>query len=299
MISRLPPRVVLVRRLSEYEQLIAQHGTAQQARFYLRHQALSIDDLRRNEAKLHDALKVVREAIPRAWRSVEILRGDLNRFVFELRDLIIAVGQDGLVANVAKYLHGQRVIGVNPDALAYEGLLVAHPPASVRTLLLDCAADRARVQSRTMTEALLDDGQRLLALNEIFVGHRSHQSARYRVVYGDHEERQSSSGVIVATGTGSTGWARSMNLERGGANRLPAPQDPALTFFVREAFPGSGFATRMTAGLLRQGDRLKVISEMNQDGVIFGDGIEEDRLEFLWGAHLSIGVASERLLLVA
>ena len=45
-----------------------------------------------------------------------------------------------------------------------------------------------------------DDGQRLLALNEVFVGHTSHQSARYRVTFGDAEERQSSSGVIVATG---------------------------------------------------------------------------------------------------
>jgi len=298
MISSLPPRAVLVRRPSEYEMLVEQHGTAQQATFYLEHQSLSMDDVRRSDAQLREALKVVRGGIPRAWRSVEILRSELSQFVFEPRDIVMAIGQDGLVANVAKYLNGQRVIGVNPDPLAYEGPLVPHLPASVRTLLLDCAADRAHVQSRTMTEAVLDDGQRLLALNEIFVGHRSHQSARYRFIAGGEEEHQSSSGLIVSTGTGSTGWARSINLERGELLTLPKPEERALAFFVREAFPGSGFMTKTTAGLFQQDATLTVTSEMSEGGVIFGDGIEEDHLEFLWGTRLSVGVAREQLRLV-
>ncbi len=41
-------------------------------------------------------------------------RPELNRFLFEPEDVVIAVGQDGLVANVAKYLSGQMVVGVNP-----------------------------------------------------------------------------------------------------------------------------------------------------------------------------------------
>jgi hypothetical protein len=39
-----------------------------------------------------------------------------------------------------------------------------------------------------MVQAELDDGQRLLALNEIFVGHRTHQSARYRLGFGRASE---------------------------------------------------------------------------------------------------------------
>jgi len=38
---------------------------------------------------------------------------------------------------------------------------------------------------------------------------------------------------------------------------------------------------------------------MTQGGLIFGDGIEEDQIAFLWGARLTIGVARQRLRLVA
>ena len=66
------------------------------------------------------------------------------------------------------------------------------------------------IERRTMAEARREDGQRMLALNEIFVGHASHQSARYRLSMADgQQERQSSSGLIVAVPTGhSTGAVR-------------------------------------------------------------------------------------------
>jgi len=54
-------------------------------------------------------------AIPSDWRRARVDRADLDRFLFEPEDVVVAVGQDGLVANVAKYLTGQPVIGCNPD----------------------------------------------------------------------------------------------------------------------------------------------------------------------------------------
>lgn len=210
----------------------------------------------------------------------------------------MAVGQDGLVANVAKYLDGQYVVGVNPDRSQYEGLLVPHDVAAVSDLLADCIAQRAPSESRSMVEAQLDDGQRLAALNEIFIGHHSHQSARYRLSIGSSNERQSSSGIIVTTGTGASGWARSINQERRGVVKLPLPEERSLAFFVREAFPGSGFAATTTYGRLGINEHLTVTSEMNSGGVVFGDGIEEDRIEFLWGNIATIAVSKKQLRLV-
>ena len=37
---------------------------------------------------------------------------------------------------------------------------------------------------------------------------------------------------------------------------------------------------------------------MNAGGVVFGDGIESDRLDFAFGRHLAVRVASQRLRLV-
>lgn len=298
MSAALAPRAVIARRLTELELLVAQHGTRAQAAFFLERQGLRIVDLEERHRRIESALVEVRHEIPRQWRQITLLRSDFDRFVFEDNDVIVAVGQDGLVANVAKYLDGQHVIGVNPDPSPFQGILVPHEPAAVGDLLADCLAGRVTAERRAMVEAVLDDGQRLSALNEIFIGHHSHQSARYRISSGGSEERQSSSGIIVSTGTGATGWARSINEERQRVLQLPMPEEQSIAFFVREAFPGSGFATNLTSGRLNANEHIRVISEMNSGGVLFGDGIEEDRIEFLWGSVATVAVSNKQLKLV-
>jgi hypothetical protein len=226
-------------------------------------------------------------------------RNDLAQFVFEPSDLLLVVGQDGLVANAAKYLEGQTVVGVNPAPGRHPGVLVRHSAAEIPDLLRDWSAGRLETESRTMVEARLDDGQRLVALNEIFVGHRSHQSARYRLEYGAAAEDQSSSGVIVASGTGASGWALSISRERPRRTPLPSPTQLAAVFFVREAWPSPTTGTRIAEGSLSDGSALAITSHMNDGGVVFGDGIEVDRLEFLWGRRVEIGVAPNALQLAS
>jgi NAD kinase len=298
MTSAPVPRVVVVTRASELEALLARHGTRPQARFFLERRGQALADVEQRHALREAALAAVSRAIPVEWRRVRIDRADLSRFVFETRDLVVAVGQDGLVANAAKYLTGQPVLGVNPDPERYDGVLVPHRPRSAGPLLAAMAAERAEIESRTLAEARLDDGQRLLALNEIFAGHRSHQSARYRLSFGGREERQSSSGVIVATGTGATGWARSINGERAHRLDLPSPADPVLAFFVREPFPSIATGTSLDGALVPSGQALVITSEMNEGGVLFGDGIEDDRLEFPFGTRAEVMPAAETLRLV-
>ncbi len=292
------PRVVVVSRATEYEALLARHGTRQQAEFFLKTRGQDIDEVDRRHERFQAALDLVLAAIPVRWRRSRIERDGLDRFPFEPDDLVVAVGQDGLVPNVAKYLEGQRLIGINSDPDEFDGILVQHEPAATADLLADAAAGRCRIQARTMVEARLDDGQRLVALNEVFLGHRTHQSARYRLRWAEREERQSSSGIIVSTGTGATGWARSLSLQRRDPPDLPGPEEPSLAFFVREAFPSVVTGTTLTAGQLSENAGLEVRSEMNDDGVIFGDGIEDDRLRFPWGVRAWLTVADRRLLLV-
>jgi hypothetical protein len=289
---------VVVTRASEYAALLARHGTEPQVRFFLEQRGQTLDAVRRRHDRWMAALAAVSQAIPPDWRRARVNRPELSRFLFEPGDLVVAAGQDGLVANLAKYLHGQLVLGINPDAEQFDGILVPHPPGRAKRLLAGMAAGRAEVEERTMVSARLDDGQSLLALNEIFVGHRSHQSARYRLRLGNREERQSSSGLIVATGTGATGWARSINGERAHPLQLPKPTDWALALFVREPFPSIVTGTSLDGGLVNGHGQLEIVSEMDDGGVVFGDGIEDDRLDFAWGMHLRVEVAEQRLRLV-
>lgn len=292
------PRAVLVWRKTDYQLLLEEHATEGQARFFLHTRGQSLDPVKgRHERFLADRARVA-AAIPPSWRRASVERSDLSRFLFEPDDVVVALGQDGLVANLAKYLHGQPVIGVNPEPERYDGILVPCAAAEVGDLFGGAPRGDVICEERTMVEARLDDGQRLVALNEIFVGHRSHQSARYELALADRVESQSSSGVIITTGTGATGWARSICRGRATAVELPAPRDPRLAFFVREAFPSVATGVSVTDGVLDEGRALEVTSRMNGGGVVFGDGIESDHLAFDWGVRVTITVAAERLRLV-
>src|SRR5439155_4861124 len=112
----------------------------------------------------------VTAAIPIDLRRGEVERADLDRFLFAPDDVVVVVGQDGLVANVAKYLDGQPVIGIDPEPGRNPGVLVPHAPEAFEAILRAVAAGSGRFEARTMVEASLDDGQTLVAPNEVFVG---------------------------------------------------------------------------------------------------------------------------------
>ncbi len=294
----MEPRVVVVRRPSPYQELLRVHATHGQAAFFLKSRDQDIELVVVQHQVQEQALATVLRAIPGTWRRTQVLRHDLDRFLFEPEDIVVAVGQDGLVANVAKYLDGQPVLGINPDPARYDGILVPHAPSAARALLPRIAQREVGFERRTMVEARSDDGQRLLALNEIFVGHRTHQSARYLLRHGKRSERHSSSGLIVSTGTGSTGWARSIHRCHRSRLELPSPTDPQLSFFVREAFPSRATGCSVTEGIVGRRNALEVRSEMNEGGVVFGDGIEEDRLDFGWAREVVVRRAERTLDLV-
>ncbi len=293
------PRCVLVERPTEYRDLLARHGTREQVRFFLAQRDIALDEVEQRHLAYNEARAAVLGAIPPEWRTATVDRAELDRFLFTDDDIVIALGQDGLVANAAKYLDGQPVIGLNPNPDRNAGILVTHPPAATADLLADLAARRAQIDRRTMVSAALDDGQTLLALNEIFVGHQTHQSARYALRVDQRQEHQSSSGLIVATGTGATGWAASINRQQPQPVELPAPQADCLAWFVREPWPSPTTGTALTAGLLNDDQTLEITSELGDGAVAFGDGIETDRLHLDWGQRLSIQMAPQTLHLLA
>jgi hypothetical protein len=294
------PRLVIVTRKTGLLTLIERHGTVGQARFYLERRGQDFGEVEAAHARETEAIGEVLRAIPPDQRRTRVDRGDLDRFLFAPDDVVLVVGQDGLIANAAKYLAGQLTIGVNPDRGRFDGVLCRHAPAELPELLawLDDRSVRFSVERRAMALALREDGQRLLALNELFVGHRSHQSARYRIELGAKRELQSSSGLICATGTGSTGWARSIATQRGLQVGLPRPEERSLAWFVREPFPSVATGTAIDHGRLGAGESLLVASQMGEGGVVFADGMEWDALEFLSGQSVRIGLAETPLQLV-
>jgi hypothetical protein len=295
----LAPRVVLVSRRTELDELLARHGTTAQAAFFLSTRGRDLDEVAARADAHRAALAEAAAAIPPDWRRGSVERSDLDRFLFTPEDIVVVVGQDGLVANVAKYLDGQPVVGVDPEPGRNAGVLVTHSPAAVAPILESLAGQTVPLHRRTMVSAETDDGQDLSALNELYVGHPTHQSARYRLAVGDAPpERQSSSGLIVSTGTGATGWCASIHRATASTVPLPAPEEPALAWYVREAWPSPATGVEHTEGRLENGATLQIVSET--DGlVVFGDGVEADRLTLAWGQSVTLRVSSRQLCLYA
>ncbi|WP_033338209.1 NAD(+)/NADH kinase [Catenuloplanes japonicus] len=289
--STLSPRVVVVSRRSELDELLARHGTRGAAAFFLRERGRDLDEVSARHEALTAALTAVGAAVPADWRRGHVERADLPRFLFAPEDVVVAVGQDGLVANVAKYLSGQPVIGVDPEPGRNAGVLVRHSAGAVAGLL----RSREGGEQRTMVAARLDDGQELFGLNEIYIGHAGHQSARYILTTPDGtRERQSSSGLIIGTGTGATGWCASIARDRAAAPPMPSPSEPSLCWYVREAWPSPSTGTTRVSGLLPRGAALELSSE-SERLVAFADGLESDALPLTWGQRITVSVAPRHL----
>ncbi len=297
----LAPRVVLVTRVSPWQAQVQQHGTDDHARFVLTSRGRDPEPLVELHRQVSAAIHTVSAAIPLAWRRARIDRAELDRFLFEPEDVIVVVGQDGLVANAAKYLDGQLVIGIDGTPGHNAGVLAPHRTEAASDLLDRAGVGRPdRVEARTLVDARLDDGRLLWGLNEVFAAHRSLQSARYELAHGSRRERQSSSGVVVATGTRPTGWASSIHRNRRCDVVLPNPTEP------RRVRAGGLEVTGHRLRVHRRGprpdgstpDTLELTSEVERRGVGFADGIESDPLPLDRGRTVQIGASHRNLKLV-
>jgi len=297
-------KVVLVTRHSRLEELIVRHNTLAQAKFYVEHLGADFGDyLAENEAYAR-SLRIVIQAL-QGWGRYQLLdRQMLPNFVFSPTDIVVALGQDGLVANTMKYLQGQPLLGLNPEPSRWDGILLPFRPEDLGSVLEDVAADRRATKAVTMAEARLSDGQSLRAVNDLFIGPKSHTSALYELSYQGKTEFQSSSGLIVSTGLGSTAWlksvvtgslaiANSLGAGRSGTEYTPIAWDsPELAFAVREPFPSRTSSTSLVYGHVQADQPLRIRSRMPESGIIFSDGIEADFLRFTAGMEATVSVAA-------
>jgi len=306
-------KLIIVTKKTPLEELIQRFNTREQARFYLEHMGASFEEYEDQHHTYVAALDAVKSALPQDMRSQFVDRSFLPTFLFGERELVVTLGPDGLVINTAKYLSTQPLLALNPDPQRIDGVLIPFAVNQAADAVSKAVRGQFQVSDISMAKATLNDGQALYAVNDLFIGQRTHTSARYRLRFRDRVEDQSSSGIIVSTGAGSTGWFRSILAGAGGVVASYAHQKspPSLIenyrfdwsaryvyFSVREPFVSKTSSAQIVLDRVDEGESLEIASHMPQNGVIFSDGIEADYLEFNSGAIANVGLADKSVKLI-
>ncbi len=294
-------KVVLIKRRTRYEELKRRYNTVEQARFYIEHLGADFSDYEREDKTYNAALENIRNLIRPCARLQEIDREYLPNMIFGKDDIVIAVGQDGLVANAMKYLDGQPLIGVNPDPARWDGVLLPFETGEIAKVLPKVINGTFDTKNVTMGKVETKDGQVLYAVNDFFIGVSNHTSARYNINYRNRVENQSSSGIIISTGFGMTGWHKSIMAEFVGiakafglnyVTELHADWGARqLIFQVREPYPSRFTQADIVFGKIMDNEKLVITSNMSENGVVFSDGVIDDTIDFNAGMEIAIGVS--------
>jgi len=302
-------RAILIRDETRLEQLVNRFNSKAQAQFYIERSGGDFQQYQWEHDVFYQALKSTRQSIESILKCKVVFRSFLPTYIFSETDLIVVVGQDGLVANTAKYVGGRPMLAVNPNEHQYDGVLLPFNQQNVKQGLAGLIKNQYHSKKITMAHMRTHDGQEMLAFNDFYIGSATHVSSRYNLSFGKKSENQSSSGIIVSTGAGSTGWlssvynmTSSINSHLGGQ---PVPQakpisweERRLVFVVREPFLSNVTQVGLSFGFITASKKLKIESNMPANGVIFSDGVESDFIGFNTGSQVKVGIAPEQAVLV-
>ena len=269
----------------------------------------SYDSYRDEEKKLDLAVARIRESVADLGPTLVIERSLLPTTPFTGNDLFIAIGQDGLVANILRYSGDLPILGVNPDPGSYEGALLNF---SVDSAIAYLSISRVAHECEpiTLAEGRFSNGAVIRAANDIFVGKADHSSALYKIQHGSRAEQHSSSGIIISTPMGATGWQRSViegslrtlqsitGKSPGDIRPKPLSRDSSrLRFWVREPWPSVNSSSNVVAGIVTSREPLVIISQMGENGTVFADGMQADSYAFRAGETLTVqpGIQKGRL----
>lgn len=308
----LKQKIVLVKRATRLDDLLYKFNTIEQVQFYLEHAGAEYSDYLEEHKQYYKNLEIARLFLSDLAQLQVIDRKYLPNFIFGPENIVVAVGQDGLVANTLKYLSGQQLIGVNPDPLRWDGVLLPFSVNDLPKVMNDVLHRKRKIKEVTLAQVTLNNKQYLLAVNDFFVGHKSHVSARYSVTIGNKTEKQSSSGIVISTGLGSTAWLKSLLTGAVSISSKILHKDIKFTsdmyeipwdsdnlyYTVREPFASKTTGVALVFGKITKSVHLKVVSQMGEHGVIFSDGIENDYLEFNAGTQAIFSLANHKGLLV-
>ncbi len=207
--------------------------------------------------------------------------------VFNNIDLVITLGGDGTFIRAASFIKKTPILGINSESKNSEGALTSLNEFQINKIpkLLEDPniIKRKRIQIEK-NNVKLDK----LALNEIFIGSQNQfHTSRYEVKFNNKKEEQRSSGILIATGSGSSAWYKSAG------GKIFNYNSRDLHFIVREPYKGKIFNPKILKGKIKPKQNFEIKSKMHHNGVIALDS--NTIYEFRFGDKCKASISDKDL----
>lgn len=223
--------------------------------------------------------------------SVDALDAQTRRALGGAR-FVVTVGGDGTLLAASHWVTRAGLLGVNSAPKSSVGYLTSTRRATVARDLARIAKGDLLPQVVSRIEVELDGKRLLPALNDVLVAHQQPAAtSRYRLRLGRRTEEHRSSGLWVATPTGSTAGIRSAG------GQPMSLGEHRLQFRARELYRVKGRSVALESGFVEEGQTLEVESAM-EAGWLYVDGARL-ATRFPFGSRATFRVAEQPLLLFA
>ena len=226
-------------------------------------------------------IEKIKEILP---QHQQIPITQLNKEHLQNKDLIITVGGDGTLIKTSHFLDKTPILGINSEPQKSEGALTVLHNKQLEKIK-EILKGNYKIIQRTRIKTLLNNRQLENAINEVYIGSFSQfHASRYTIKFNDKQEEQKSSGILIATPTGSNAWYKS-------AGGIPF-SDKKLKFLVREPYKGKLFQPKILEGEIKN-NQLTIISEMHHRAVIAIDSATVHNLKY--GDKIQISISKSPL----
>lgn len=240
----------------------------------------------------HERQKASLRAFQKIFKtSTYLLRGQITRSAAAKASLVISLGGDNHFQYVSHFVDGTPVVGINSDPKLSEGALDGLLASEYEQLARRLTKDDFEIEEWGRIQVVLN-GKKLpvLAVSEVYMGesHRCYMS-RHLLEYRGKVEHQKCSGLVIATGAGSTGWYDSacrFRFPKG--NRFPKTEQK-LCFVACEPYHGKLSGTKIVDGTLKASEVLRVRSLNDTTGILSIDS--EHSYPFSEGCHAVLKLA--------
>ncbi len=216
-------------------------------------------------------ISFVQELIP----SAEFIYTDeLTTSLTKDKDLIISIGGDEHFKYVYhNMLSDKLILNIRSDNLKSEGALSTCNRFNLDKMVKQIHNSSYIVDKWVTLEADLNNKPIGNAIDTIYIGkNNSTKISRYRIIYRGKEEEQKSSGLLIVTGAGSTGWFTS-------AGGISFNRNARFGRFIsREIYVGTRTGNSIKHGEFIDNEELEIQSLM-EEGIIEIDSIKEYKLK--------------------